>query len=68
MSGWTGAPFQAEPGCPFYLAAGSLGKSLAVACSLESSLPANQQTALRLACNCFLHTPLMLWIQRQVGL
>jgi hypothetical protein len=49
-----------------HVSAGGLGQALAVAASTHPALPANQQTALRLACNCFMHMPLLLWLQPQV--
>lgn len=49
------------------LSAGGLGRALAVAASTAPPVAANQQTALRLACNCFLHAPLLRWLQPQVG-
>lgn len=52
--------------CPLtVLCAGGLGRALAVASSTSPPIAANQQTALRLACNCFLHQQLTLWLQGQ---
>jgi hypothetical protein len=41
---------------------GSLGAALAAACS-EPAVPAAQQTAVRLACNCFVQPPALAWVQ-----
>ncbi|PRW44412.1 phospholipase A-2-activating [Chlorella sorokiniana] len=42
---------------------GGLGSALATACAGEPPVPAAQQTAVRLACNCFVQPPLLGWVQ-----
>ena len=44
---------------------GSLGRALAAAAGSVPPLPANQQTALRLACNTFAFPGLLAWVQAQ---
>lgn len=44
----------------FFLA-GTLSSCMATAAS-EPAVAANQQLAMRLACNCFKHTPLRSWV------
>lgn len=46
--------------CLFFLA-GTLSSCMATAAS-EPAIAANQQLAMRLACNCFKHTPLRSWV------
>lgn len=42
---------------------GGLGAAMAAACAGEPPVPAAQQTAVRLACNCFVQPVLLGWVQ-----
>lgn len=42
---------------------GGLGAAMAAACAGEPPMPAAQQTAVRLACNCFVQPALLGWVQ-----